>query len=96
MLILNKLPLGESDLIDIWVYGCKAWGVAQADTYLDDLEYALISLTENPERHTLKKQFKPPVRICPYVSHIIIYMIESDALNIIRVLHKSMDIKHHL
>jgi toxin ParE1/3/4 len=96
MIALNKLPLAESDLIDIWLHGCKTWGIVQADSYLDDLENTLISLTENPERHALKKQFKPPVRICPYVSHIIVYIIENDALNIIRVLHKSMDIKHRL
>ena len=91
-LTLNKLPLAEIDLIDIWVYGYKTWGVMQADSYLDDLENIMISLTENP----LRKQFRPPVRICPYISHSIVYMTENDALNIIRVLHKTVDPEHHL
>jgi len=96
MLRINKLPLAEEDLIDLWIYGYKKWGIVQADNYTDSLEDKLNSLTELPKKYSLRKKLSPAVRICPHKGHIIIYTIESDSILIIRVLHKSMDIKRHL
>jgi len=95
-MLINKLPLAEEDLIDLWIYGYQKWGVVQADHYLESLEKKLNSLSELPEKHGLRKVFNPPVRICPHDSHIIIYTIEKDSILVIRVLHKSMDVKRHL
>ncbi len=96
MLRIDKLPLAESDLIDIWIYGCKTWDAAQADDYLDSIEDTLNTLASSPKKHRIRNAFRPPVRICHHISHMIIYTIEEDAITIIRVLHKSMDVKRHL
>jgi len=95
-MLINKLPLAEDDLIDLWIYGCQKWGINQADRYLDSIENKLGSLCEFPEKHSLRKMFKPPVRICPHISHIIIYTIEKDSILVVRVLHKSMEVINHL
>jgi len=96
MLRINKLPLAEEDLIDIWVYGCETWGAVQADTYAEGIESALISLAHSPKKYRLRKKFLPPVRICHHVSHLIIYTIEENAITVIRVLHQSMGVEQHL
>ncbi|MBX2808689.1 MAG: type II toxin-antitoxin system RelE/ParE family toxin [Cellvibrionaceae bacterium] len=96
MLRIDKRPLAEEDLIDIWMYGCGKWGAAQADTYADGIESTLNSLAHSPKKHRLRKNFRPPVRIYHYVSHLIIYTIEEHSITVVRVLHKSMDIKQHL
>ena len=94
MLRINKHPLAEEDLIDIWIYGCKTWGAVQADTYADDIESTLISLAHSPKKYRLRKSFRPPVRICHHVSHLIIYTIEKNSITVIRVLHQSMGVEN--
>lgn len=96
MVRIKRRPLAEEDLIDIWIYGCEKWGVTQADKYLDGIEKLLVDLSYSPKKHHLRKAFQPPIRICHYLSHLIIYTIEEHAITIIRVLHKSMDVKQHL
>jgi toxin ParE1/3/4 len=41
-------------------------------------------------------EFEPPVRIHPHKRHLIIYTIETDYIQIVRVLHHRMDVKSHL
>ncbi|NOY72168.1 MAG: type II toxin-antitoxin system RelE/ParE family toxin [Gammaproteobacteria bacterium] len=96
MLTVNKLPLAEDDLINIWIYGYEQWGITQADHYIEGLGSRLTSLAQSPETCRERKEFSPPVRICPYVSHVIVYTIEDDSILVIRVLHKSMDIERHV
>ncbi len=43
MLTVNKRPLAENDLIDIWIYGYEQWGIAQADHYIDGMESRSLS-----------------------------------------------------
>lgn len=96
MLRIDKLPLAEEDLIDIWIYGYETWGADQADTYADSIENTLNALIRSPKKHRLRKNFRPPIRISPHVSHMIIYEIEENSITIIRVLHKSMNVKQHI
>lgn len=96
MLRIDKLPLAEEDLINIWMYGCEIWGAGQADTYADSIENTLNALIHSPKKHRLRKNFHPPIRICPHISHIIIYVLKEKSITVIRVLHKSMDVKQHI
>lgn len=96
MLRIKKHPLAEEDLIDIWMYGCGKWGATQADKYMDGIEKTLNNIAYSPKSHYLRKHFRPPVRICHYLSHLIIYTIEEHAITVVRVLHKSMDVEQHL
>ncbi len=96
MLKIDKLPLVEEDLIDIWIYGCKTWGSGQADTYSNSIENTLSALIHLPKKHRIRKSFRPPIRICPHISHMIIYALEENSITIIRVLHKSMDVNQHI
>ena len=96
MLRIEKLPLAEEDLIDTWIYGFGMWGTVQADRYIDSIENTLNILTQSPKRHYLRDNFRPPIRICHHISHLIVYTIEENAIIIVRVLHKSMDVKKHL
>ncbi|PCK08693.1 MAG: plasmid stabilization protein ParE [Alteromonadaceae bacterium] len=96
MLSLNKHPLAEEDLIAIWIYGCETWSANQADHYFELLEAKINSLREFAGRYPLRSQFNPPIRICPHLSHIIIYTIDADTVTIIRVLHKTMNVEQRL
>ena len=96
MLRIDKLPQAESDLIDIWIYGCTTWNDIQADSYLDSIESTLNALAHSPEKNRIRNDFRPPIRTCHHVSHMIIYTIEKDSIAVVRVLHKSMDVKRHV
>ena len=93
MLRIEKLPLAERDLIDIWIYGCTTWNATQADSYLDS---TLNTLAHTPEKNHIRNNFRPPIRICHHISHMIIYTIEKHSIVVVRVLHKSMDTKRHV
>lgn len=96
MLRVDKRPLAESDLINIWIYGCTTWGATQADSYADSIENTLNALASSPEKNHVRNNFRPPIRICHHVSHMIIYTIEKNSIVVVRVLHKAMDVKKHV
>ncbi len=96
MLNIYKQSQAKQDLIDVWLYTFNQWGEAQADKYLDGLENALKLLAEQPLMSRERTEFEPPVRIFSYEQHIIIYLIIDEGINVIRVLHKSMDTAQHL
>jgi len=40
--------IADSDLLEIWSYTAKKWGIKQANQYLKELESYFINLTEHP------------------------------------------------
>lgn len=93
--IIRQL-LAEQDLIDIWLYTWETWGEKQADTYLSGLEAVLNLLAEQPKLGRERKEFIPIVRSHRHAEHLIIYQALDNGINLVRVLHKSMDIDAQL
>ena len=91
-----KQSLAEQDLIEIWLYTLNEWGEYQADKYLDDLEEAIRLLAEQPLICRERTELSPPVRIHHHAHHLIVYLALEDGINIIRVLHESMDVDGHM
>lgn len=88
--------LAKEDLIDIWLYGEMNWGAVSADQYLDSIDAFLITLINFPEKFALRRDFQPPVRIAPFKSHLVVYLESAKYIQVIRVLHQSMDVPQHL
>lgn len=93
---INRQPLAEQDLIDIWLYTWSTWGETQADSYLEGMEKAFILLAEQPHLGRERKEFTPVVRSHRHAQHLIIYQIIENGINLVRVLHKSMDVNRLL
>ncbi|MCQ0090335.1 type II toxin-antitoxin system RelE/ParE family toxin [Pelagivirga sediminicola] len=85
-------PLAEQDLADIWTDGADHWGIAQADRYFDGMVELFDLLSEQPEIARLRKEFRPPVRIHIYGSHIFVFETVETGIAVIRVLHQRRDI----
>lgn len=83
---LTFRPKAEADLADIWDYTAARWSVAQAERYLDGLNDALTLLRAHPEIARLQ-DFKPPARLFPYRSHLVVFTSDETTLEVIRVLH---------
>lgn len=82
----------EEDVIEIYVRGAQAFGLAQADTYHRRLEETFQLLAEFPHLARKRTEIDPPVRIHPYGAHIIVYTAAADdRVLIIRVRHGRED-----
>lgn len=88
--------LAKEDLIDIWLYGEDIWSASAADSYLDSIDSFIYSLSSAPEKYPLRNDFQPPVRLAPFKKQLIVYTENKKAIEIIRVLHESMDIPQYL
>lgn len=85
-------PKAEQDLSDIWFYGAKIWGAERADRYLRGLFGAFDLLADFPQMARERAEFLPPVRMHPTGSHLIIYAVQNDVVEIVRVLHARQDV----
>ncbi len=85
------------DLDKIWIYTFEKWSIKQADRYynliIDEIEY----ISNNPLSGEVIDHIKFGYRVTRAKSHLIFYK-ESDRniIEVIRILHKSMDIENRL
>jgi len=99
---MRKLELNISseaftDLEKIWVYTLKKWSKDQADRYymliIDEIEF----LRSNYYTGKSAEYIRPGYRVSFVKSHIIFYKIEEEQkLQVIRILHQSMNIEEWL
>lgn len=81
----------DEDIIRLYVDGAGLFGVEQAERYHADLRRTLSFLGEYPFAARERGEFKPPVRIHPFRSHIIVYVIDEKGVLIVRVRHALED-----
>lgn len=86
----------EADLSAVWLQGAKIWGVEQAERYVDGLFALFALLAEFPEMAREHTEFAPPVRIHPSGSHLVIYRLEGQGIEIIRILHAHQNLMAYL
>ena len=89
-------PKASLDLHAIWNYTDDRWGTKQADRYFQQLEYKCEWLAEHPHLGRRHHEYKRMIFSATEGSHIIFYRIEGTAIEVIRVLHQSMDAVRHL
>lgn len=80
-------PKAEYDLESVWTYTATTWSVAQAESYIGDLSDTFDLIAHAPLIARERLEFTPPIRIHRHQSHLIIYRVVDDCLQIIRVLH---------
>lgn len=88
----------EEDLIAITEYTIKNWGIRQADKYNLDIENTYQIIKENPFNLLSKSRenILNNLRSINVGKHAIFYRIIDDkTIEILRILHLSMDFKRH-
>ena len=86
----------EADIKDVGRYTNKAWGRDQRIKYIAELGVLLGRLAKNPQ---LGKDYGYVLDGCfgyIYQYHIVFYIKASYGIEIIRVLHQTMDIESRL
>jgi toxin ParE1/3/4 len=95
MLRANLSPKAKRDLRNIGTYTERKWGQNQRIKYTDQLYDRIDDLVLNPD----KGRKRPDLPGNPYSyhegRHVIFYRQPPEAIEIIRVLHDSMDFKRH-
>ena len=73
------------------------WGEPQRDAYVSELFEAFARLAETPQIATRLEAIREGYRKFPQGSHVIFFReSEIHGIEVIRVLHKRMDIEAHL
>jgi toxin ParE1/3/4 len=93
---LSYTQEARRDLRSIYRSSVEKFGLAQADLYRDGLLAALAFCAETPQAVREFPDLRVAVRIHPYRSHLIVFMIVDDAVRVIRVLHSRQDLRRAL
>jgi len=82
----------EADILQLYVDGARKHGEARAESYWAGLFRQFVSLSYHPELYHERFEITPPVRVCPYGVHVIIYLVQTnDRVLIVRVRHMRED-----
>jgi toxin ParE1/3/4 len=93
-----KLDLTDAaleDLREIREYTLRNWGERQENLYLEAMWARFAEILNDPSRFRPREDLFPGCKVAAQEKHIILFRVESDVLQIIRVLHSAMDINRH-
>ena len=89
-------PQAENDLDDIWSYTVRQWSAKQAEKYHANIIAAIEALTKGDQRGYDVGDLRTGYFKYPVGRHFIFYRTSDDRLDIIRILHKQMDVAARL
>ena len=96
MLELKLKPEAERDLVKIFEYTTKRWGIEQAEQYQNDLFEGMLKFTEQEELGKEHPNTNFLYRKLHVNRHLLFYRVEVQNCIIIRVLHDRMDLTKQL
>lgn len=89
-------PRAEQDLDDIWGYTVRTWSVEQAEIYHADIISAIIALSKGDRQGRDVGDLRAGYFKYPVGHHFLFYRIGEGWLDVIRILHKQMDVEARL
>lgn len=87
-------PLAEDDLERIWLYSAEQWSLAQADSYIRDIFTACDDLAQG--RRTGRAMDGIAAYLSVPVGAHRIWFRPATYVDVVRILHQSMDVGSHL
>lgn len=92
---LRIADAAQADLRDIKRYTEQTWGAAQARRYLDELRARFDLLSKRSRLGRSREDLGTGLRSLPSGGHVIFYKDTDDWIEIVRILHASMDARQH-
>ena len=89
-------PAARADLDAIWTYTADRWSIDQAEAYLRSLAQTMKMLADNPALGKTIDDVRVGYLKFPAGSHVIYYRLSEAGIDVIRILHKSMDAERHV
>ena len=89
--------LAEKDLDGIAAYTVQMWGIDQAVIYLTKLDATFVALAQIAALGKDRSDLRPNLLSCPCNRHVIFFRRDAQGdVDILRILHDSMDFQRHL
>ena len=89
-------PAAQADLEEIWDYTVRHWGVAQAERYTRDIQAACEAVSAGILVGRSAEDIRAGYRKIVVGSHVAYFRERSGTLEIIRILHRRMDVARHI
>ena len=93
---LRLTPAARADLDSIWDYTVSTWDMVQAEAYLQTLLHTMQTLADTPGLGRSIEDIRPGYLKFPAASHVIYYRSCDGGIDVIRILHKRMDVDRHI
>jgi toxin ParE1/3/4 len=91
-------PAAQADLEQIWDYTCERWNDDQAEAYVRVIQHAIELVADNALIGTPCDEVRTGYRRHTAGSHTLYYRVGAggDLVDVVRILHKRMDVDRHL
>lgn len=89
-------PAAQADLEEIWDYTVGRWGMAQAERYTRDIQATCEALAGGALVGLSAEDIRAGYRKIGVGSHVMYYRERESTLEIVRILHRRMDVARHL
>ena len=86
----------QEDIRNIQGYTREIWGTAQTKTYLLELTATFTKLARRPKLGRRRDDLNLNLRSFLSGNHLVFYREAKENIEVVRVLHSSMDIPQHL
>ncbi len=97
MSVYRITEFAQTDLERIWEYTLHEWSLDQADKYIDGLLTCFDDIARGKTHGKESDAIRVGYRRANFGKHYVFYRIGQDKIvEIIRVLHVSMDVERHL
>lgn len=88
-------PLAEEDLYKIISTTISSWGNDQAKVYAQNIDAALIKLSQYPDFGRERNEVYNGAKSFPVEKHIVFYQVSDKGIDVARILHQRMDPSKH-
>ncbi|QFS89854.1 Toxin ParE1 [Mycobacterium sp. THAF192] len=89
-------PAAQADLEQIWAFSVDRWGRDQAEKYLREIQRGIDRVADNPMIGRVCDEVRSGYRRHPDGSHVLFYRVEGNMIDVVRILHKRMEMDLHL
>ncbi|WP_245258665.1 type II toxin-antitoxin system RelE/ParE family toxin [Methylopila sp. M107] len=72
------------------------FGARQAERYAAELRAAFELIASQPRMCRERSEFRPPLRIHVHAAHALLYLIDGPDAVVVRILHRSRDLRRHV
>ena len=96
MTSVRLTPQARTDLDDIWTYTAKQWSLDQTEAHMRTLDASFRLLARHPGMGRGMDDIREGYFKFPAASHILIFRIRKERVEIVRIMHKSSDVETEL
>jgi toxin ParE1/3/4 len=89
-------PRAQADIDEIWDYSADRWDIDQANRYIAQIRRAIETIATDPRRGRSCDELRRGYRRFSVGSHVLFFRIVGGQLDVVRVLHQSVDFGLHL